>query len=129
MNPGGILICNLPALGAFSGIHDLAVGIKRRFTISDISILVETVNLEIIQQFYWPILLSPVIFFVRFIQRVKLYFNPGGIIQSDLDVPHSILNRWLEKICIWDIEHLLYRPFGSSLLTVLRKKVSNPVEQ
>lgn len=62
LNSGGVLICNLPALPAFRGIHDLAVGIQQRFTMDDINELLKTAELELVHRFYWPLLLSPVIF-------------------------------------------------------------------
>ncbi len=129
LNPGGVLICNLPALRGFKGIHDIAVGIRRRFTKKDIETWAGAGHWELVQQLYWPLLLSPMIFLVRLWQRIILRLNPNTAIRSDIDIPHPLINHFLAHVCDWDIGHLRHRPFGSSLFLVCRKRDSGANSQ
>ena len=122
LNQGGLLICNLPAMEAFSGTHDVSVGIRQRFSKRDIKKYFSDDRFGMIKVIYWPLLLSPVIFIVRAAQRVKTRLFPDAIIHSDIDLPPVLINRVLALICRLDIKYLSSRPFGSSLFLVLKKK-------
>jgi hypothetical protein len=61
LNPGGLLILNLPALKAFRGFHDISVGIKVRFSKADTRRLQKENLFDVVQEQYWPFLLSPAI--------------------------------------------------------------------
>lgn len=118
----GIVILNLPAIEAFSGEHDISVGIGERFSMSDIDecFLVDGFSVE--KKMYWPFLLSPLIFIVRFWQSIKLRVAPPSSTKSDIELPHSNVNNFLYKLIRWENNSLKFKPFGSSVFLVLYKK-------
>jgi len=122
LNPGGLVITNLPELNSFAGIHDLAVGIKNRFTQSDLSRMIDSVQFEVLNMAFWPFLLSPLILSVRVFQRIKLKVDPLTEIRSDVKMPPSLINRFFLTVC--RLESLVFsrKPFGSSLFFVVRRR-------
>ncbi len=121
LNQGGLLILNLPAGNQFCGIHDLAVGIKKRFCKKDIFNLIKESGLTTEKIIFWPFLLSPVIFFTRLFQRLNLAFNKNKKIVSDVDTPHFLLNDFLYKITKFENKSIKQKPLGSSVFIVLKK--------
>lgn len=124
LRPGGILILNLPALKAFRGIHDIAVGIGSRFSKNDPYNLNDPDKSEIIKTTYWPFLLSPIIYLMRLIQRIKMKSNTSYDVQSDVGLPNPLVNSIL--LFITRLENLLLpvKPFGSSLFVVIKKNLT-----
>jgi SAM-dependent methyltransferase len=122
LKPGGLLILNLPALKAFRGIHDICVGIKVRFSKADTRRLLKESLFDVVQELYWPFLLSPVIYAVRLSQRIKMRRNPHFQIGSDTNLPPERLNRIFLELTLFENRMLARRPFGSSLLLMGRKK-------
>ena len=122
LKPGGLLIFNLPALKAFRGIHDISVGIKVRFSKADTRRLLKENLFDVMWEQYWPFLLSPVIYAVRFSQRIKMRRNPHFQIGSDINLPPERLNRIFLELTLFENRMLARRPFGSSLLLMGRKK-------
>jgi 2-polyprenyl-3-methyl-5-hydroxy-6-metoxy-1,4-benzoquinol methylase len=118
----GVLVMNIPCLKIFKGIHDVAVGIKSRFTKSKIETLADQTKFKINRFRYWPFTLSPIIMIVRIFQSVQLKFNKSLKIVSDVSVPFDLLNSaiyWLVRA-----ELVLFRdyPWGSSALVTLIKR-------
>jgi SAM-dependent methyltransferase len=122
LKPGGLLILNVPALKAFRGIHDICVGINVRFSKADTRRLLKESLFDVVQELYWPFLLSPVIYAVRLSQRIKMRRNPHFQIGSDINLPPERLNRILLELTLFENRMLARRPFGSSLLLMGRKK-------
>jgi len=120
LRPGGILILNLPALRAGRGTHDVAVGITRRYTKEDMRTLAGD-KARVRKMLYWPFFLSPVIFSVRWFQRMQLRFNKNMHIVSDVKNPPAFLNRFFYGLTSFENRLLSSKPWGSSLLTVLEK--------
>ena len=116
------MILNLPSFEAFSGIHDKAVGIQKRFDKNIVIKMIDTTKFEILEKRYWPFLLSPIIFLVKFIQKIHLKFNKNIQIESDIDMPSQFMNNILYKIVKFENKFLSKKPFGSSLFLVLKKK-------
>jgi len=121
LRPGGIVVCNVPALRAFRGTHDLAVGIRQRFSRDDIRAMISQSQFEVLRYMFWPFFLSPLIFLGRVRQRMMLRANLVKEIRSDVKMPPALLNRALLKICELENAILPRRPFGSSLFLVLRR--------
>lgn len=117
----GLCLVNLPAFRTFSGIHDLSVGIKTRFTKRDIAIMFDLKKYALLETTYWPFLLSPAVFLARLMQQVILRANPDIEIKSDIDLPPPGLNRILEKIVNIENRNMSRKPWGSSLFVVLKK--------
>ena len=115
---------NLPALKAFGGIHDISVGIgsDSRFSKRKINNLVSKSNFHTTQLTYWPFLFSPLIFGVRFIQRLKLKFQKDTLIESDVEMPSPKINNLLFEVTQFEQKYLGWKPWGSSLFMVLKKQ-------
>lgn len=123
LKPGGLLILNLPALKAFRGIHDFSVGIRVRFSRRDTRRLLKEDRFKVVQELYWPFLLSPMIYSTRLFQRMKMRWNPHHAIRSDVNLPPAFLNQFFLGLTLMENRVLRRRPFGSSLFVVGRKKV------
>ena len=115
------MIINYPVLEAFRGTHDLSVGIKKRKNKNELTRLLNDSGFSILQNDYWPFLLSPIIFFVRTIQKVKLKLSKNVEINSDVNLPPYIFNKIFYYLTKAEII-LPYKPWGSSLFIVARKK-------
>ncbi len=121
LKPGGILICNVPALKAFHGIHDIAVGIKHRFSKRDVQKLFNPAQYQIVKEVYWPFLLSPIIFQKRLLQRIKMRMAPDFVAYSDIELPNPRLNNLLARVTLFENRWFSRKPFGISLFLVIRK--------
>ncbi len=123
LKSGGIIILNLPSLEIFRGIHDISVGIKKRY---HHSILKELLPGEIVADgysfIYWPVLLSPAIAIVRAFQRRKI--NSGKYnVESDINLPGYLVNKLLKGLMKLEMNFFpAALNFGSSLFVLARKK-------
>lgn len=124
LKPGGILIMNLAALSAFAGIHDLAVDMTMRYNKKSIRKLAES-NSVVKEFVYWPFALSPFIFAVRSLQRLKLFFNPRTSLVSDVKRIPKALNTLFYSVTKVEISATFPKPWGSSLMVVLEKPRSS----
>jgi SAM-dependent methyltransferase len=121
LRPNGMVLLNLPALKAFRGIHDISVGIGYRFSKKDIKKMIDKGEFSIQRINYWPFFLSPVIYFSRLVQRIKIKMNKNIKIESDIDLPPEWINKLLYKLTSSENKILRRKPFGSSLFLVLRR--------
>jgi len=121
LNAGGLLLMNMPALAAFRGTHDRAVGILHRFNRREVKQLIESAGFEPLVLRYWPLSLSPAIFAVRAWQRLR--DDPASPVKppSDLKSYSVTLNTLLYRLIRLEMRWLKTAPFGSSLFTVLRR--------
>ena len=121
LNRGGLLMMNMPALAAFRGTHDRAVGILHRFNRLEVKELIKSAGFEALTLRYWPLSLSPAIFVVRAWQRLK--YDPASLIKplSDLKSHSVLLNTLLYRLIRLEIRLARNTPVGSSLFTVLRR--------
>ena len=123
LNEGGVLTVNIPALQAFSGTHDIAVGIRQRFSRKEILNVFDSNKYEIVQNEYWPFILSPLIYLARLFQRVQLQARLVSKIQSDVKSPTKWINCLFFILCRFEQKYIAsIAPFGSSIFLVLRKK-------
>ncbi|OGC04150.1 hypothetical protein A2276_06015 [candidate division WOR-1 bacterium RIFOXYA12_FULL_43_27] len=121
LRKGGILVLNLPAFNLFGGIHDIAVGGKYRFTKRDIKHLFDSSSFQVQTCIYWPLFLSPAIFIIRSLQKIKLRLLKNMEIKSDIDLPSAWTNNLLYKIVSFENFICKWKPFGSSLFVVAKK--------
>lgn len=124
---GGILIMNLPALNAFRGTHDNAVGILQRFSHIEIGRAALTSGFEIVSYRYWPFLLSPIIYAVRKLQRFSQARGAKRAAMSDLRLYSAMTNYALYYLTSLEFISSMPPPFGSSLFVVLRKSLKHPL--
>jgi SAM-dependent methyltransferase len=122
LKPAGLLVMNLPAHAAFSGTHDLAVGINQRIEVNEFEKLLKDSGFTLLRSFGWPLILSPVILITRFIQRLQIkYFNLTTF-SSDVRPINSLLNRIFYMVTsLENILPLVLREFGSSQFFVCKK--------
>lgn len=121
LKPGGILLMNLPAGNIFKGTHDVTLNVLRRYSKSQIIKLVGK-SAKIKECIYWPYLLSPLIFLVRFSQRIKMLFNKTGNFLSDVKLPPAFLNRIFYNTTRWENKSIQNKPWGSSIFVVIQKQ-------
>lgn len=124
LKPGGIFITNNNAFAVFGGIHDIAVGSKRRFVKGDFDrFLAAFPDFRIEKSTYWSLVLSPLILGVRLFQRLQLKWGlvKADEVQSDVSLPSEGVNRFLYRVCSLERRLLKRAPFGSSLFLVIRK--------
>jgi SAM-dependent methyltransferase len=121
LRPEGLFVLNLPALEIFRGTHDIAVGIKARYNRAGIVNMVNATQFDLKYFRFWPFFLSPAIFAIRFLQRIKLMLKASPNVESDIDLPPRMINNILYNICRLEMSTLTYAPFGSSIFLVLKK--------
>lgn len=124
LKPGGILLMNLPSFQAFRGMHDIGVGIKHRFNNSDFNRFNQFHKIELEHLFYWPFLLSPLIFIIRSLQRISLKANPNQEIKSDVNLPPKALNWLLYAICRFELLFSNWSVIGSSTFLTFKKEAN-----
>lgn len=118
LRPGGLLILNLPALELFSGIHDISVGIGKRYHHRMLPALLPASSYS---YRYWPVCLSPFIAIARYRQRLRMA-SGGFQINSDVTQPGAVINSVLRLALRLEITLPAIIPFGSSLFVVLGKQ-------
>ena len=124
LKPGGLLLMNFPALKAFNGTHDMAVGIQKRYSKKVVKDLVG--GMATIKDItYWPFLLSPGIFLTRVAQKIKLLFKGNRTIVSDVKMPPALLNHIFYKLTSLENKNIRLKPWGSSLFLVLQKPLEH----
>jgi hypothetical protein len=79
-------------------------------------------SVQIKETMYWPFLLSPAIFLVRFMQRVRMFLHKNLQAMSDVKLPHPLLNKVFYRATSWENKRMGYKPWGSSVFVVMRKK-------
>ena len=120
LNPGGILILNLPAFEILKRQHDIIVETKKRYTTNSIKKLCESSNLTILFITYRLPLLFGAILISKWVNKI---FNKTE--KSDLDTISPFTNKLLLNANL--IENKLVRnkiklPFGSSVFAIIKKK-------
>lgn len=117
--PGGLLICNVPALQSLWSDHDVALHHKRRYEGGALKALIKSAGFEIKRQTYWNTLLLPALVAERMMHKSKKQEKPVYYAK----VPSKITNT----ICgaVMALERGLMKavdlPIGSSLLAVCAK--------
>lgn len=120
LKPGGLLLMNLPAGKFFRGTHDIAVGIIKRYTKAHIQKLAGDL-IELKECIYWPFLLSPVIFSVRSLQRIRRPFVRKLPVRSDVKLPPVLMNKVFNRLTNWENRNIPLKPWGSSIFVVAKK--------
>jgi len=123
LNPTGQLILNLPSGTLFKGMHDRTVGIQKRWSYRKFEKMLKLsgINYKHIEHWNWPFLLSPLILFIRLLQRFKLMIISNATIKSDVELPPLVLNHIFYKLTKWESSLPFKRRFGSSVLIVIHR--------
>lgn len=120
LKPGGILLMNFPALGAFKGVHDIAVGTQQRYSIGSVKKMLHG-KAAAARFIYWPFLLSPFIFLARLLQRTIWLFKKEHSAVSDVKMPPVFINQFFYTITALENKLMAGKPWGSSLFVVFKK--------
>jgi SAM-dependent methyltransferase len=121
INPGGVLLLNLPAYDFLKSTHDRAVHIKHRYLLSEIKKKVEDAGYVIETISYRNSFLLPIAFLVRIIKKI----SGRQDVKSDLKPLPEFLNRLLTKIIFLEnclIMRGMRFPFGLSIFCAAIKR-------
>lgn len=121
LNDGGLLIVQTPAFRCLGGIHDLAVGVNKRYTKREMRGLLQLAGIDACRLRYRMLLLAPLVFLARTLQRLKLRFLSKVSIESDVKMPPAMLNTLLFHLQRLEDRWLPFRPFGTSLQILVKK--------
>ncbi|MDF2455636.1 MAG: Methyltransferase type 12 [Cytophagaceae bacterium] len=123
LKPGGVLVINLPAFQMFSGMHDVSVAIKERWTYSKFNKIAKGAFPDALSatHTYWPFLLSPLILSARGWQRLRLKMKPGAEVVSDVELPPLALNKIFYNLTKWESCLPFPKWIGSSLFIVIHR--------
>lgn len=118
LKPGGFAIVVVPAFRWLWGHHDAAVHTKKRYSMSDISHLIQHAGFTIAERRYLFSLFFPLFVLKRLLDR----FLPERKVLSDLAELPSWLNNVIEMALWveWKVGRIFSLPFGSSILVVAR---------
>lgn len=115
LNAGGLLIVQTPAFRLLGGIHDLAVGVNQRYTKAGMRAVLAAAGIQDFHLRYRLMLITPLVFIARSLQRLRLRFARHVTIESDVKLPPAFLNTLLFNIQRFEDRWLPLRPFGTSL--------------
>ncbi|MDY6982673.1 MAG: class I SAM-dependent methyltransferase, partial [Pseudomonadota bacterium] len=117
LNPGGLMIVQTPAFECLGGIHDLAVGVNKRYTKRELRDLLRAAGIGSYRLRYRLMLLTPLVFVARAWQRMRLWRQKSGgnvKIESDVSLPPRVVNKLLYGLQRFEDRLLPLRPFGTS---------------
>ena len=121
LSDGGLLIVQTPAFRRLGGIHDLAVGVNKRYTKREMRALLTRAGINTWHLRYRLLLLTPLIFVARTLQRLRLKFGRNVTIESDVEMPPAVVNTLLYQLQRFEDRSVPFRPFGTSLQVVVTK--------
>jgi len=122
LNPGGLMIVQTPAFPMLGGIHDLAVGVNTRYTKARMHTLLNAAGIGAFRLRYRLLLLTPLVFIARSLQRLRLKFAREVTIESDVKMPPAFVNALLFHAQRIEDRWLVLRPFGTSLQLFVTKE-------
>ncbi len=122
LNDGGLMITQTPAFACLGGIHDMAVGVNKRYTRHEMLEVLRQAGVDNYSVYYRLALLTPVIFLARTLQRLRLKLGSNVAIESDVKMPSPILNKLLYVLQRSEDRWLQARPFGTSMHILISKE-------
>lgn len=122
LNPGGLLIVQTPAFECLGGIHDLAVGVNKRYTKRELRDVLHAAGIDSYSLRYRLMLLTPLVFVARAWQRLRLKSGGNVKIESDVSLPPRAMNTLLYCLQRCEDRLLPLRPFGTSLQIHIKKE-------
>ncbi len=121
LKPGGLLLMNFAAGKLFRGTHDVACEMVKRYSKDEIEKLADGSESKIKELIYWPFLLSPLIFIVRFYQRCKMMLYKNREFESDVKLPPPIFNNIFYQVTKFENKKIPVKSWGSSIFAVITK--------
>jgi hypothetical protein len=101
-------------------MHDVALNVLKRYSKKEMQRVVGD-KATIKKMLYWPFLLSPLIFSIRSLQRLRMRLNKNVRFVSDVKNQPAVLNYSFYWLTSLENRLLPSKPWGSSLLTVMQK--------
>lgn len=122
LKPGGLLLVTDSAFNVLRSRHDLAVHGRERYRKKALKQKLEKAGYQVLRLSYFNFLMFPVIFLVRFTERIRRP-KPDAI-QSDLKAVPPLANGFLFGILKFEafLSKRINLPWGSSLICLARKK-------
>jgi SAM-dependent methyltransferase len=96
LRPGGYLYMSEVAFEALRGEHDLAVGIRRRYTRSDLGRRIEEAGFHVLRTTCANTILSPPIFLLRRFRRIFFPVSHPDEAKSDFDRAPGFLHAFFK---------------------------------
>ena len=121
LHDGGLMIIQTPAFACLGGIHDMAVGVNKRYTKREMHRMLKQADIPHYSLRYRLMLLTPMIFVVRTLQRLRLKLGKDVPIESDVKMPSPMVNTVLSLLQRMEDRWLPFRPFGTSLQILISK--------
>ena len=119
-NSSGYVLINTSALPWMYSLHDKAWDIKQRYYLVDLIKLLEDSNFKVLKATYRVSLLFPLIFIIRFIEKMF----PSKEIRGDTHKTNFVLNFAFYQIM--KVENFLLKftnlPIGNSVFLIAQKK-------
>ncbi|RJO60629.1 class I SAM-dependent methyltransferase [candidate division WS5 bacterium] len=125
-NKDGIVILNLPAYNFLKSRHDVAIHTKHRYTYMDLKKKIEKAGFRIERLTYRNIILFPLVFIKRMIEKLFVVNNEKT--ESDLKLLPEVVNKFLTKLLFIENRLILSGlnfPFGLSLYCIAKKTKSS----
>jgi SAM-dependent methyltransferase len=123
LKPGGILYLSEVAFEALRGEHDLAVGIRRRYTRHDLGRRLEAAGFTVVRMSYANTILCPAIFALRRVRWILSPVSRSEEAKSDFDRAPGFLHTFFKATLF--IEAFLLKfmnlPFGVTVIVVAKK--------
>ncbi len=119
LKPGGVLLVNVPALPAFHGAFDEAVGHLRRYTRKTLSRECETLPLQVLETRYWGLSMVPLLALRKLFVRAPR--DDRSVLQEGIMPPGDRVHALLRGVMRVETA-LLRRPLlGSSVFLAARR--------
>ncbi|MGA2507784.1 MAG: class I SAM-dependent methyltransferase [Chitinispirillaceae bacterium] len=123
LKPGGFLYMSEVAFEAMRGEHDLAVGIRHRYTRRDLGRRLEAAGFRVLRTTYANAILSPPIFLLRRLRSLLSPVSRPEEAKSDFDRAPGFLHAVFKATLF--IEAFLLKftnlPFGVTVIAVAQK--------
>jgi SAM-dependent methyltransferase len=123
LRPGGILYMSEVAFEALRGEHDLAVGIRHRYTRSDLGRRLGAAGFTVLRMTYANTILCPPIFLLRRLRRILHPVSLPEKAKSDFNLAPGFLHAVFKATLFVEAFLLKFMnlPFGVTVVAVARK--------
>jgi len=123
LGPGGFLYMSEVAFEALRGEHDLAVGIRHRYTRRDLKRRLEAAGFTVRRMTYANTILCPPIFALRRIRRILSPVSRPEEAKSDFDRAPGFLHAFFKATLFIEARFLklMNLPFGVTVIAVAQK--------
>jgi SAM-dependent methyltransferase len=120
VQPGGLVVVNVPALQTLFSKYDVAAGHKRRYTRKSLRAALEASGLEPLFVGYWGLSLIP----IALLRKLYLAFvAPDKIIERGFKPPVPVVNKLFKAWMKVEMAIFNSPPLGTSVLAIARKRL------